>query len=58
MILFFCSTKDKEVKIQTDRKNASALEDASISLIPGRKTCMESKYGNCFEFENCPLRNQ
>ena len=55
MLKFFCSTKDKEVKIQTDQKNASTLEDVSIQLIPGRKTCMENKNGNCFEFENCPL---
>lgn len=58
MIKFFCSTKDKEVKIQIDNKNASALEDVSIELIPGRKTCMENKYGNCFEFEHCPLIHQ
>lgn len=55
MIKFFCSTKDKEVKIKIDDKDASALGDVSIKLIPGRKTCMESQYGNCFEFEKCPL---
>lgn len=58
MLKFFCSTKDKEVEIQTDYKNASTLEDVSIQLITARKTCMENKYGNCFEFENCPLRHR
>lgn len=57
MLKFPCSTKDKIVEIQTDYKNASTLEDASIQSIPGRKTCMENKNGNCFEFENCPLRH-
>lgn len=58
MSKFFCSTQDKEVEIQTDYKNASTLEDASIVLIPGIKTCMENEYGNCFEFEKCPLRHK
>lgn len=58
MSKFFCSTQDKEVEIQTDYKNASTLEDASIVLIPGIKTCMENKYGNCFEFDKCPLRHK
>ena len=55
MLKFFCSTKDKEVEIQIDNKNASALEDVSVQKISGRKTCMENKHGYCFEFENCPL---
>lgn len=58
MVKFFCTTQNKEVEIQTDYKNASTLDDESIKLIPGRKTCMENKYGNCFEFKNCPLRNK
>lgn len=57
MIKFFCTTQDKEVKIQTDYKNASTLDDEPIKLIPGRKICMENKSGYCFEFKNCPLRN-
>ena len=43
MLKFFCSTKDKEVKIQTDYKNASTLEDASIQLIPGKKLVWKIK---------------
>lgn len=55
MLKLFCSTKDKKVDIQITAINASVPSDVSTQLIPGRKTCMESKYGRCFEYKNCPL---
>lgn len=55
---FFCSTQKKEVVIDMDLRDASALDDYPLETIPGRKVCMENALGRCFEFAQCPLNNE
>lgn len=58
MSKFFCSTKDKNVDVQINYIKATTQEDKSDKMIPGIKVCMENKYGYCFEYDRCPLRNK